>query len=117
MSLAESNWLELWRKLAIGVSQARNGQRVPRYVTHFLRKTRERSDPLLQFVVEKINSQSTVIDVGAGSGRWAIPIAKIAKCITAVEPSDIMLSMLRENIATANLNNIRIMQGYLIQVG
>ncbi|MFC1978317.1 class I SAM-dependent methyltransferase [Chloroflexota bacterium] len=108
--MAEFDWLELWRKLASTAAQAKNGQRVRRYELHSRSKTRERPDPLLEFVLQNINSQSTLLDVGAGSGRWTIPAAKIAKSVTAVEPSEAMLSMLRENITTANLNNIRTLQ-------
>ena len=108
----EFDWLELWRKLAGTFAQAKNGQQVSGHELRFRRKTRERPDPILEFAMRNINSQSTLLDVGAGSGRWTIPVARIAKSVTAVEPSEVMLSMLRENITAANLNNIRVLQAH-----
>ena len=81
-----------------------------RYESHSRRKTRERPDPLLDFVLQNIDSQSAVLDVGAGSGRWTIPIAKVAGSVTAVEPSDTILNILRQNIAATHLNNVQIVQ-------
>lgn len=105
----EIDWLELWRDLAsLTMARAESGGWVNRYKIHARRKAGERPDPLLDFVLQNIDSQSTVLDVGAGNGRWTIPVARIAKSVTAVEPSDTMLNILRENIAAANLNNIQI---------
>ncbi len=105
----EIDWLELWRGLTTSTTtHTKSGEGANRYKSHVRRKTGERPDPLLDFVLKNIDSQTTVIDVGAGSGRWTVSIAKIAKGVTAVEPSNDMLNMLRENIAVANLNNIQI---------
>ena len=51
-------------------------------------------------------SAYTVLDVGAGSGRLAIPIAKQVKQVTAVEPSAIMFALLKSNVAKADARNI-----------
>ncbi len=110
MPLVEIDWLELWRELVADISRLKGREQLSSYQVHFRRKTRERPDPLLKFVLQDIDIQSTVLDVGAGSGRWIIPIAKVAKNVTAVEPSDAMLSVLRENITAAELNNIQILQ-------
>jgi len=61
-------------------------------------------------VLRDIHRSNTVLDIGAGSGRWAIAMAKKARSITAVEPADGMINLLRDNISTAGLNNIRINQ-------
>lgn len=108
----EIDWLELWRDLATAttISRTKSGERVHRYEMYSRRKTRERPDPLLDFVLQNIDSQSTVLDVGAGSGRWTIPMARIARSVTAVEPSNTMLNILYQNIAAANLNNIQTVQ-------
>jgi len=49
----------------------------------------------------------TVLDVGAGTGRLAIPIAKQVKSVTAVDPSRGMLACLQENIKGEGVTNIR----------
>jgi SAM-dependent methyltransferase len=117
MSLIESNWLELWQKLASTSAQTRKERKVSRYETHFRRKSKERPDPLLDFVLQNISSRNTFLDIGAGSGRWAIPVAKVAKSVTAVEPSAAMLDILQENITTAKLNNIEVVQAHWENAG
>lgn len=54
-----------------------------------------------------IDSDDTVMDIGSGPGTLAIPIAKIAKCVTVVEPSTEMLSCLKMNAREASIANIR----------
>ena len=48
----------------------------------------------------------TVLDVGAGTGRLAIPIAKQAKSVTAIDPSKGMLACLHENMEKEDTTNI-----------
>lgn len=110
MHPVEIDWLELWRELVTATSQPASPKQSSEYQTHFRRKIRERPDPLLDFILQDIDSQSAALDVGAGSGRWTIPVARVAKGVTAVEPSRAMVSMLSENIAAAELNNIQILQ-------
>lgn len=105
----ERNWLDLWRELVITTSHPRDSKLVSRYQTH-ARKREEKLDPLLDFILESINSESTIIDIGAGSGRWTIPLAKIAGTITAIEPSAAMVNILRGNLVSARVNNVKIVQ-------
>ena len=42
-----------------------------------------------------IHGTSTVLDIGAGTGRLAIPFARVAKSVTAVEPSREMMKFLK----------------------
>ncbi len=109
MLLVKIDWLELWRELVNAASQSKSSELARRYETHS-RKKAERPDPLLDFVLRNIDNQVALLEVGAGSGRWTISLAKIAKTVTVIEPSDAMLDMLLENIATANVNNIHILQ-------
>ena len=103
------DWLELWRELVITNSHPRNRGLISRYKAH-ARKRGERPDPLLDFILKNINSQTMILDVGAGSGRWTIPLAKIAGRVTAVEPSDAMGNILRENLVSTRVNNVEIVQ-------
>jgi hypothetical protein len=47
-------------------------------------------DPLTRAVRELVRSGDTLLDVGAGPGRYAIPLAAIASHVTAVEPAEAM---------------------------
>jgi 2-polyprenyl-3-methyl-5-hydroxy-6-metoxy-1,4-benzoquinol methylase len=105
--LTENNWLELWSHLVTATSQPDADELVKRYETHS-RKRVGRPDPLLDFVLKKVSSSQSVIDIGAGSGRWTIPIARKAKNVTAVEPTKAMENLLRENVCTAGLTNVKI---------
>jgi SAM-dependent methyltransferase len=60
-------------------------------------------------MLQSVNNDLTVLDIGAGNGRWTIPLAKKAKGVTAVEPDGEMVELLQENIKTAP-RNIQIIQ-------
>lgn len=47
----------------------------------------------------------TVLDMGAGTGRFAVPLARHAAHITALEPSAGMLAYLEQGMADAGLSN------------
>ena len=49
---------------------------------------------------------STVLDVGCGSGMYTIRIAREAERVTALDISDAMLDVLREDAGTQGLDNI-----------
>ncbi|MBI4188710.1 MAG: class I SAM-dependent methyltransferase [Chloroflexi bacterium] len=114
--LGEIDWLELWRELATTM-KLRSGEWASRYALHARSlqaessvrgQAHEKSDPLLDFILRNIDSRSTVLDVGSGAGRWTIPVARIARSVTAVEPSADMQDMLRQSITAARLSNIQI---------
>jgi SAM-dependent methyltransferase len=107
--LMENDWLKLWRELILAGPPTSNSELARRYKVH-ARKRNERPDQLLDFILREIDGETTVLDVGAGSGRWTIPLAKTAKTVTAVEPSRAMVDNLHRNIASAKLNNIQITQ-------
>ncbi len=47
-----------------------------------------------------------MLDVGAGVGRYALPLARLARQVVAVEPSPAMQHHLAERIAAANATNL-----------
>jgi SAM-dependent methyltransferase len=54
---------------------------------------------------------STVLDIGAGTGGWSIPLAGRAARVTAVDSSASMIAVLRQNIARAAVVNVDIVPG------
>lgn len=50
------------------------------------------------------------LDIGAGGGRYALPLALAAKSVIALEPSEGMLAVLRSGMAEHGIRNIEIIQ-------
>ena len=53
----------------------------------------------------------TWLDIGAGAGRYALPLALVAREVIAIDPSPAMLAGLREGMATHGIANIRVIEG------
>jgi SAM-dependent methyltransferase len=103
----EVDWLELWRELVMRTFRPETGRMVEKFKAH-AQKRMERPDPLLDFIRKEINAQDTVVEIGPGTGRWTIPLAKTIKSVTAIEPTAAMADILRENIGNAGLDNVDI---------
>jgi SAM-dependent methyltransferase len=55
--------------------------------------------------------QSTVLDIGAGSGAWVSFIAPYAYSVTAIDPSESMLCQLENRVQLEKLQNVKIIKG------
>lgn len=77
----------------------------------FMQQSRENPDRI-RHVIEglPIHSGSRVLDIGAGPGTMAVPIAKVAAHVTAVEPSPGMISVLSEYAEEEGISNIEVIQ-------
>lgn len=105
--MKEIDWLELWRELVVRNVHPETGRLVERYKNHAQKRV-EREDALLEPILKKIDVQDTAIDIGPGTGRWTIPLAKKIGRVTAIEPTSAMVEMLRENVRNSGLNNVNI---------
>ncbi|MCE5213173.1 MAG: class I SAM-dependent methyltransferase [Methanobacterium sp.] len=56
----------------------------------------------------KIENRDTILDIGCGNGVITIPLAKIAKSVTALDSSAKMLDILKEKALSENISNINI---------
>lgn len=56
--------------------------------------------------------QKEVLEIGAGTGVYTIPIAKESKRIVAIDPSDEMLNILIEQTKLYNIGNIEIIKAF-----
>ncbi|BBO83856.1 class I SAM-dependent methyltransferase [Desulfosarcina ovata] len=54
---------------------------------------------------------STVLDIGAGTGSWALLMARHAARVTAMDPSEAMCAVMEEKLAAGNVTNVTIVQG------
>lgn len=73
-----------------------------------LQKSSEQKDaqksPLFKEIIHHLGPEKTILDIGAGVGRYAIALAKAGCQVTALEPSSEMLGYLRKNIDQNDLH-------------
>ena len=67
-------------------------------------------DPVLNSIFAAVGPDTTVLDVGGGPGRYALPLATRAKHVTVVEPSADSVEMLRTRAAEIGLTNLTVIQ-------
>lgn len=65
-------------------------------------------DPVLAVLVELAHDGETWLDIGAGGGRYALPLARSAARVIAVEPSPAMRAVLRDGMALHAIGGIEI---------
>jgi SAM-dependent methyltransferase len=54
----------------------------------------------------------TVLDIGPGPGNMAIPLAKLVRSVCCVEPSPVMVNILRKNMDKFGVKNIKIIESF-----
>jgi len=68
------------------------------------------NDPFYRWLCDIVTPQKSVLDVGAGTGRFTLALAPQAEHITAIEPSAAMMDFLRWDAADKGLCNISYVQ-------
>jgi len=63
---------------------------------------------ILDKMIRFLNSDSTVLDIGAGAGAYAVPLAKAARSVTVIEPSKGQTSRLLKRAERNGLDNIQV---------
>jgi SAM-dependent methyltransferase len=76
------------------------------------RSTKEtaQTDPFFRRVSSEVTPQTSVLDVGAGTGRFSLALAPLVQHVTAVEPNVSMLGFLQQDAQEAGLANISYVQ-------
>lgn len=69
------------------------------------------TDPFLRRLRRSVGRRTTVLDVGAGPGRFALTLAPHVAEVTAVDPSSAMLRLLRRQARSAGITNVRCVEG------
>ncbi|MFQ5933388.1 MAG: class I SAM-dependent methyltransferase [Dehalococcoidia bacterium] len=80
-------------------------------VSVFKDDPRRTDDSVLNRLARDVTSDTTVLDVGGGAGRFALPLALRCGHVTVVEPSESMAEGLREGTKEAGIDNLSIVQG------
>ena len=65
-------------------------------------------DETLKAVLKYVQPSDTVLDVGAGAGRLAVPLAERCMHVTAVEPSPVMRERMSEQAGAWGVSNLAI---------
>ncbi|NPV63500.1 MAG: class I SAM-dependent methyltransferase [Methanotrichaceae archaeon] len=108
------NWNELWKVSHHngfhhhGEDLADHWDRRAREFNRMVMRHKERAEAQVSSL--GLSHEDTVLDIGAGTGRLAIPMARIAKSVTALDQSGGMLACLKENMDREGLSNIQIVQ-------
>ena len=68
-------------------------------------------DPVLAALRDLARPTDTWLDIGAGAGRYALPLALVARDVVAVDPSPSMLASLRAGMDEHGIANVEIVEG------
>lgn len=117
-----TDYLKLWREIAekqkntkwrenTGSNDA--WQDRARQFHESVQKRWERPDSSRRFLIRYLQQHpdSTVLDIGAGSGAWTCLLAPYAAHVTALDPSPAMIGFLRESLADMKIENVTVVEG------
>ena len=80
------------------------------FAQNFRADPRRTDDPLVNYLREQVTDDQVVLDVGAGGGRIALPLALCSKQVVAVEPSPSMCRVLREVAQEFGVTNVEVVE-------
>jgi len=113
-----TDWASLWKQLV----ESRRGRRTKHTkgadewvdrAAEFNAKVENRwrrPDSSRDCVLSHLRPSDRVLDIGAGTGAWAILMAPRVSHVTAVEPSPAMASFLRQNTEAQGVDNVSILE-------
>jgi SAM-dependent methyltransferase len=111
----ERSWAERVRANREQVDRVRevpDGRDFYAPVTSLFRADPRRTDePVLDLLRALVEPGETWLDIGAGAGRYALPIALLDREVIALDPSTGMLDALRDQMADFEVPNIRPIEG------
>jgi SAM-dependent methyltransferase len=82
-----------------------------RYVANmFVADPRRTDDAVLNRLLHAVSPATTVLDVGGGAGRYALPLALACKQVAVIEPDPGMVLALREQMVRHQIANITIVE-------
>ena len=115
VELAEAAWAERVRANREQVDRLRevpDGKDFYAPVTGLFRADPRRTDEaLLEVLRGLVVPGETWLDIGAGAGRYALPLALLAARVVAVDPSRGMLDALREGMTEHGIINVDAIEG------
>lgn len=112
------NWAEAWHaaraRNALEANLSRSGigeeEFWARYAAWVEAMQGDYPDTLLERVKAYVRPDDAVLDIGAGAGLFAIPLSARSRRVTAVEPSPVQASRLRQTIEDRNARNVVVIE-------
>lgn len=68
-------------------------------------------DSSRDFILSQLDKNSTLLDIGAGTGSWSALLARHVRQVTAIEPSAAMIKVMRKSLAAEGIENVTIIKG------
>lgn len=99
------------REQAERVLEVRLGDFYAPVSSQFVADPRRTGEPTLDVLRTIARPEETWLDIGAGAGRYALPLALSVRGVIAVEPSPGMRQALRAGLAEHGIRNVRIVGG------
>lgn len=119
-----TDWIRLWRELVEVRATAQETadpaeterDRWQHRVKDFhasVRRRWARPDSSRDFVIAQLDAApgSTLLDIGAGTGSWAILLSRHVRQMTAIDSSAAMIQVMRENLLAEAVTNVEIVHG------
>ena len=116
------DWISLWSDLVKvrdsghqpneqGDIQNRWRTRAKEFDAH-VRRRWTKADSCRSLVTSMLDATpgATVLDIGSGTGSWAVMLAPHARQITGVEPSPAMIEVMQSNLVREKIANVEIIQ-------
>jgi SAM-dependent methyltransferase len=110
----ETSWAERVRANRVQAERLRETEAGDHYgpVTGlFVADPRRTGEPALDALLGMAAPDETWLDIGAGAGRYALPLALHVREVVAVEPSGSMRRALRTGLAEHGIGNVRVVAG------
>lgn len=77
----------------------------------FVDDPRRSDDPVLDAILALARPDESWLDIGAGAGRFALPLALRVGEVIAIDPSPAMRDALRAGMATHGIDNVAVIAG------
>jgi 2-polyprenyl-3-methyl-5-hydroxy-6-metoxy-1,4-benzoquinol methylase len=117
-----TEWSSLWRELVEVKSRSRKRDMSAEPMADFwcvrarefdegVKRRWAKPDSSREFILSQLDASATVLDIGAGTGAWTVLLARRARQVTAVDLSEAMLEVMRENLAAEAITNVKTVQG------
>jgi SAM-dependent methyltransferase len=112
---ALAEWADRVRRNREQVERFRESEDGPDFygpiAAQFKADPRRTDEPALDLLRALVQPGETWLDIGAGGGRYALPLALLAGEVIALDPSEGMLAVLRAGMAEHGITNVRIAEG------